>query len=80
MVIDRSAYVGSSQIADLNGGPKYTIAMMSERSPSPRAIPTIIANNMTKATAGMRITTLYRRPSAIPARNAGNANSNVIAL
>jgi hypothetical protein len=50
--------------------PGIAIANMSERNRSSRAIPTIIANNTTRLIAGTRITTLYRRPSAIPARKA----------
>src|SRR5215470_12486944 len=47
---------------------------------SPRAIPIIIANVITKATARIRIMTLYRRPSAMPANALIIANPSNIAL
>src|SRR6266849_4360744 len=53
---------------------------MIDQKWSARAIPTIIANIMANVTAGTRITTLYRRPSAMPARTLIIANSGVIAL
>src|SRR5260370_33287333 len=53
---------------------------MIDQKLSPRAIPTIVANIMSKATAGIRIMTLYRRPRAMPANALIIANSSDIAL
>src|SRR5882672_10044265 len=48
---------------------------MIDQKWSPREIPTIAANVTTRLTAGTRITTLYRRPRAMPARALITANS-----
>ena len=57
--------------------PTITIAKMIDQKWSPRAIPTIAANVTTRLTAGTRITTLYRRPRAMPAKTLITANSNI---
>src|SRR6266403_3043599 len=48
--------------------PSRIIATEIDQNLSPRVTPKIAADNMVKVTAGTRIITLNRRPSAAPAR------------
>ena len=58
--------------------PDIVTAKMIDQKCSPRAIGTIIANIMANVTAGTRIKTLYRKPSAMPPRPLIVANSKSV--